>query len=227
MEIYVNGRLTQVHVERKRIRNMYLRVNPDCGLRISCAKSVSEARIRQFIESKESWIIKAQMCVKNKERVHQEGAESPVIWWLGEKKYVRYVEAARDRIIMEGDIMTFYLKDFSEERITKTFRKYASQQLLIMAEESRGQWDDAVCRKHRLPLPSIHTRYMTSRWGVCKPSEHKITLSIRLIHYPREAFESVLLHEYVHFLVQNHSSAFYAHVCRLMPQYDLWNGYLK
>jgi len=227
MEVYINGRLTQAHVERKRIRNMYLRVNPDGSLRISCAKSVSEARIRQFIESKESWIIKAQMRVKNKERVHQEGAESPVIWWLGEKKYVRYVEAARDRIIMEGDIMTFYLKDFSEERITKTFRKYASQQLLIMAEESRGQWDDAVCRKHRLPLPSIHTRYMTSRWGVCKPSEHKITLSIRLIHYPREAFESVLLHEYVHFLVQNHSSAFYAHVYRLMPQYDLWNGYLK
>ena len=227
MEINVNGRLTQVHVERKRIRNMYLRVNPDGSLRISCAKSVSEARIRQFIQSKENWIAKALSSVRKKETVNQEGTDSPVIWWLGEKKYVRYVEASRDRIVMEGDIMTFFLKDFSEERITKTFRKYASDQLMIMADESRGQWDEAICRKHHMPLPSIHTRYMTSRWGVCKPSEHKITLSIRLIHYPREAFESVLLHEYVHFLVQNHSSAFYTEVYRHMPQYDRWNGLLK
>ena len=227
MEVYVNGRLTQVHVERKRIRNMYLRVNPDGSLRISCAKSVSEARIRQFIQSKEGWIAKALTSVRKKETVNQEGTDSPVIWWLGTKKYVRYVEASRDRIVMEGDIMTFFLKDFSEERITKMFRKYASEQLMIMADESRGQWDEAICRKHHLPLPSIHTRFMTSRWGVCKPAEHKITLSIRLIHYPREAFESVLLHEYVHFLVQNHSSAFYAEVYRHMPKYDLWNGYLK
>ena len=212
MEVYVNGRLTQVHVERKRIRNMYLRVNPDGSLRISCAKSVSEARIRQFIQSKENWIAKALASTRKKETVNQEGTDSPVIWWLGEKKYVRYVEASRDRIVMEGDIMTFFLKDFSEERITKTFRKYASEKLNAMADESRVQWDEAICLKHHLPLPSIHTRFMTSRWGVCKPSEHKITLSIRLIHYPREAFESVLLHEYVHFLVQNLSSAFYAEV---------------
>ncbi|MBQ1532538.1 MAG: DUF45 domain-containing protein, partial [Solobacterium sp.] len=143
MEIYVNGRLTQVHVERKRIRNMYLRINPDGSLRISCAKSVSEARIRQFIQSKESWIAKALSSVRKKETVNQEGTDSPVIWWLGEKKFVRYVEASRDKIVMEGDIMTFFLKDFSEERITKTFRKYASEQLMIMADESRGQWDEA------------------------------------------------------------------------------------
>ena len=64
MEVYVNGRLTQVHVERKRIRNMYLRVNPDGSLRISCAKSVSETRIRQFIQSKEGWIAKALTSVR-------------------------------------------------------------------------------------------------------------------------------------------------------------------
>ena len=60
---------------------------------------------------------------------------------------------------------------------------------------------------------------MKSRWGVCFPNKHSITLSTRLIHYPVECFEYVLLHEYAHFLVPNHSKEFYEVIEKYMPDY--------
>lgn len=228
MKVTIGGTDRVVHIEKKRrMKNMYLRVNQDGSLRVTCPYGIPEAQIRGFINEKENWILKASMHQKRREVLDQEGTASPVIWWLGEKKYVRYEQASRDHIQIDGDILTYYLKDFSEERISAVFRKYAAEKIRDMIAESRGEWDREICMKHGLPLPVFQVRYMTSRWGVCKPSDHKITMSTRLIHYPREAFESVLLHEYVHFLVPNHSARFYQIVRHYMPLYDRYNGLLK
>ncbi|MEG0292403.1 MAG: M48 family metallopeptidase [Anaerovoracaceae bacterium] len=58
-------------------------------------------------------------------------------------------------------------------------------------------------------MPSVKVRYMTSRWGSCRPSKKSITLNVRLINYPIEVLEYVIVHELVHFIVCNHSSEFY------------------
>ena len=82
-------------------------------------------------------------------------------------------------------------------------------------------------RDHFLKEPEISIRYMTSKWGVCYPQKAKIVLSTRLIHYPVECMEYVLLHEYVHFLVPNHSRTFYDTVRRHMPDYAFRKKLLK
>lgn len=228
MKAYIGGTEREVHIEKKRrMKNMYLRVNRDGSLRITCPYGITDAQIQHFIREKENWILKVTAHQKRREVLDREGTDSPVIWWLGEKKYVRYEQAAKDHILMDGDIMTFYLKDFSRERISSVFRKYAAAEIRDMIAESREVWDREICMRNNLPLPVFQIRYMTSRWGVCKPSDHKITMSVRLIHYPREAFESVLLHEYVHFLVPDHSARFYQIVRHYMPMYDRYNGLLK
>jgi Predicted NADH:ubiquinone oxidoreductase, subunit RnfA len=37
--------------------------------------------------------------------------------------------------------------------------------------------------------------FMTSRWGSCTPARSHISMSVRLIHYPKECLDYVLLHE--------------------------------
>ena len=41
----------------------------------------------------------------------------------------------------------------------------------------------------------------------------------RLIHYPVEFIEYVILHEFAHFVHPNHSRAFYALIEKYMPDY--------
>ena len=68
---------------------------------------------------------------------------------------------------------------------------------------------------------------MKSRWGSCNPGKRVITLNKRLLSYPPEALEYVVLHEYVHFLHPNHQKGFYELLGRLMPDYAQRRALLK
>ena len=227
MEVMIGGKMLTVQVLYKRNKHMYLRVQDDGSLKITCPLRTTDASILRFLHEKEAWIISAVIHRKKAEEIHKEGIDGPVIYWLGEKKYVRYEQSKKDSVFIDGDIMTFYLKDTEEQRIQRVFRKYASIRLEEMIRESRESWDEQICEAYRLPLPEINVKHMKSRWGVCYPQKRRITLSLRLIHYPEQAFRYVLLHEYVHLLVPNHSADFYRIVQRFMPHYKEYRALLK
>jgi len=71
-----------------------------------------------------------------------------------------------------------------------------------------------------LQYPEVKVRYMTTRWGSCRPWKNAITLNSRLIDAPRESAEYVVLHEFVHFIHPNHSKQFYELVAELMPDWQ-------
>ncbi|MEG1630218.1 MAG: M48 family metallopeptidase, partial [Erysipelotrichaceae bacterium] len=73
--------------------------------------------------------------------------------------------------------------------------------------------------EYDIPSPSLKIRTMSSRWGSCIPDKQQITLNRRLIHYPIEFIEYVVLHELVHFVQPNHSKTFYAIVENHMSDY--------
>lgn len=67
--------------------------------------------------------------------------------------------------------------------------------------------------------PIIKVRSMTSRWGVCAPAKRQITFALQLYSQPPAAQIYVVVHEYCHFLVPNHSPAFWAEVEKLLPDW--------
>lgn len=75
--------------------------------------------------------------------------------------------------------------------------------------------------------PVLRVRLMKSRWGSCCPETHTITLNKRLLNYPLEAAEYVVLHEYIHFIHPDHQKGFYALLSRLMPDYTRRRALLK
>ena len=72
---------------------------------------------------------------------------------------------------------------------------------------------------YHLEFPDVKIRDMKSRWGSCTPAKNSITLNRKLIHYPFEFIEYVVLHEFVHFIQPNHSKAFYNIIENYMPDY--------
>ena len=75
--------------------------------------------------------------------------------------------------------------------------------------------------------PTIKVRDMTSRWGVCVPARRQITFALQLYHMPPAAQIYVVVHEYCHFLVADHSPAFWAEVERLLPDWKARRALLK
>lgn len=58
-----------------------------------------------------------------------------------------------------------------------------------------------------------------TRFGSCS-SQNSITFSLRLMDYPREAIDYVVVHELAHIRHKNHSREFYFFVARVMPDYQ-------
>ncbi len=75
--------------------------------------------------------------------------------------------------------------------------------------------------------PTIKVRDMSSRWGVCCMSKRQITFALQLYNMPAAAQIYVVVHEYCHFLVPNHSRAFWAEVEKLLPDWKARRELLK
>ena len=72
---------------------------------------------------------------------------------------------------------------------------------------------------YKVKKPELKFRKMKSRWGSCNYSRGTITLSTNLIYCTKEQIYYVIVHEYSHLLVHNHSREFYDIVSRFVPDY--------
>ena len=70
-------------LERKNIKNMYLRVLPPNGeVKVSAPQFVSDEDISNFIKSRKEWILKKQELIKNNE------IKAPLKYLNGENHYL-------------------------------------------------------------------------------------------------------------------------------------------
>ena len=57
---------------------------------------------------------------------------------------------------------------------------------------------------------------MKSRWGSCS-SKNNISLNIGLVNLPIDLQEYVMIHEFVHTMIKNHSSDFWNMLESILP----------
>ena len=65
-----------------------------------------------------------------------------------------------------------------------------------------------------------------TRFGSCSP-KNRLSFSFRLMRYPSEAVEYVVVHELAHIRHKNHGAAFYREVERFLPDWRSRNALLK
>jgi predicted metal-dependent hydrolase len=159
--------------------------------------------------------------------VNYEGEYGEKIYWLGRAYETRTVISRREGMLVSEDTLIFLVKEDTKERMEKVFLAAAKERMERFMEDLRGQWDSRICDANRIDYPVIKIRNMKSRWGSCSMQKKEIHMSLQLIHYPPQCIDAVLLHEYAHLLVPNHSKAFYAIVLRHMPQYWQIHSLLK
>lgn len=218
MKILLNDSEFNVEIERKRIKNMYLRVRLDHTLFITAHPSVPQHQIEAFIESRKDWILKTFEKETKREKQNRKGINGPILFLLGEKKYVRYEIAKRSHVLLDEDVITFYVPEINDSEIMKAFQSFAKPYLMKILDIQRVRWD-RVMEMYRVNLPTIKIKSMTSKWGSCLVEKSLITMNLSLIHYPLECIDYVLWHEYVHLIVPNHSKRFYDLLAHHMPEY--------
>ena len=72
----------------------------------------------------------------------------------------------------------------------------------------------------------ITIRNQTSRWGSCS-SAGNLNYNWKLVRMPEKVMDYVVIHELAHRKEMNHSARFYQIVEQQMPDYRIWQKWLK
>lgn len=95
---------------------------------------------------------------------------------------------------------------FSEEEIKEVILNKCQKAYLYFKEKG-------------IEYPEIKFRKMVSRWGSCHPEKRILTFNTNLMYAPEECIWYVVLHEFTHFLVANHSDKFYRELELVCPEW--------
>lgn len=206
-----NGIITYT-LTYKQVKNINLRIN-SCGeVFVSANPFVTREMVDAFVAEKEQWILKKLQGVSRKPSLIEENR----IQLLGNSLRIRRIQSSHALVYYSED--TFYVQYEKKEQCEQLIRSYLDQ-LCIDIFHDIALLTCKRMRAYHIPMPQIKLRLMKSQWGNCKPAQQLITLNKRLIHYPVEFIEYVILHEFAHFVHPNHSKAFYAVIEQYMPDY--------
>ena len=209
-------------LERKKVKNINLRVKPDCTVYVSAPSRVTVREIEGFIRSKSRYIRRATEYYRTRpktEKAEMKYVSGEKIKLLGTDVELKIVQDIREYSERDGSKLYIHVKDKDDAgRRKKLF----------------SAWLDEICREiftdimhdvHEnfsefgLQFPLLKLRTMTSRWGSCHPYKKVITLNRRLIEAPRHCIEQVVTHEFCHFVHPDHSKDFYALLQRMYPEW--------
>lgn len=194
----INGDELEVVVERKKIKNIYFRINDNKEIYVTCPRLVRDSEIRKLLKDN----------IKSLERMYKkvlkDNAKSDKVLLLGNE--LEFIESKRIKFVDRAaygpsvDAINAYL----EKKSLKVFQ----DRLDIIAPTFSN-----------LPKFRLRTRKMKSRWGVCNKGSMTVTLNTLLIHKKVSLIDYVIVHELSHWEHMDHSPAFWREVEKHYPNY--------
>ena len=198
----------------KQVKNINMRISSKGEVVVSANPFVPMDKIDDFVSSKVSWIVKHQKSMQ--ERSQKSMIDDKHIVLFGNSLKIRKTTGKYNHVSYDKDTLYVQCKEQADpEKVIRQFLdKLCKDVFLDIATLPFRSLSD-----YHLEFPDVKIRDMKSRWGSCTPAKNSITLNRKLIHYPFEFIEYVVLHEFVHFIQPNHSKAFYNIIENYMPDY--------
>ncbi len=197
----------------KNIKRINLRVNKN-GVMVSAPFFTSKAKIDTFVASKHDWILK-QLSYHEKHTQIQKVDYNYDLFIFNETYQIVFKNEIINPILRDNKL---FINNHKKEHYKSIINRFLKDLLLETISEIKVEFDD-ILKFHQKDLPMIIVKDLKSKWGICYPKENKIIINLQLIHYSKKALKYVLLHEYLHLIVPNHSSQFYQLVNQYCPNY--------
>lgn len=210
MKYELDNEIYNVLIEKKNNKNLYIRVKEDLTILVTANYLTSKKQIIDVLNNNQEYLRK--MIVKRK----QELEKSKYILYLG-NKYDLVFSNLFDSV--EVDNNKIYAKDKTQ------FDKWYKKQMQKLFEEHYELLYNSF--EENIPHFRMRIREMKTRWGVCNVKSKTVTLNARLIEYPLEALDYVIVHELSHLIHFNHSKSFWNLVEKYKPDYKKIRKLLK
>lgn len=201
----------------QRCKRIGIKLKSDGRVELLAPEKVSLTQLRAAYKSFEPWLagqLKKLSAIPPEERTHNfEFKPGGIFFFCGKSYVLKYVPESSSKVIAlnEDCLLTPNDDPLAIRSMLEAFyRRHARRIITARLEEFSRQFGFS-CRK-------ININGANRRFGSCN-SRKELNFSWRLIMYPMELIDLVILHECSHFREMNHSPAFYRVLAEYMPDH--------
>jgi len=205
-----------VEVSRKDIKNLHLYVKPPDGkVTVSAPLAMSNETIERFVHTKISWIKeKKNKYITQSRKSKREYVSGETLYVWGKQYYLQIKYGKRNSLALLDDNAIFTVKKESTvEQREKFIREWYRKQLKEEITRLLPKWEKIT----GLKCNTWQIKYMTTRWGSCKPKAKKLCFNLQLAKKTPECLEYIILHELTHILEKYHNDKFKSFLDKYMP----------
>lgn len=216
-QLVING--LEVELEKKRIKNMYLKILPPEGkIHISAPQRISEEEIRRFVLSKLDWIEEQQGKIRqrnfSKELQYITGEEIPV--WGRTLLLQLDMNGKRNSVIVTSTQIYLTVKDVNTiQKRKKVLDDWYRKALVQQLPDCIAKWELLIGVKSS----GYQIRDMKTRWGTCNIRTGQVCFNLQLAKKHPKCLEYVVVHELVHLLEKSHNHIFKAYMDKYLPEW--------
>ena len=221
--IVLNGIKLSYTLERKRVKNVNLRVRGG-EIFVSAPRWVSAATVEALLRERADFILGALERTEKTSLSCEDGAALP---YRGGTLTLRLERGGKNALRIEGALLRAALRDPSDpESVRRALEGwYRAESERLCRDRLDALWPQFAAMG--VPRPQMRMRSMRSAWGVCHPKKGYVTFNALLAAVPDVCLEYVVAHELTHFLHADHSPAFYAALAHVIPDWKKRRGTLR
>ena len=213
-----------------RAKKLQIRIRPDGSLQITAPSFVSGKTVRDFLLEMIPWVRRTLPGVRRRAAAAKKAdlrfPETVSLAFLRETFRTKYwwqdkcwTAARLDR---ETGVLIFSGCVLDRESVLAAFSELLKRTALAVCPEELARLSEQTGISFR----SCSIRMQRSRWGSCS-AKRNISLNAKLLFFPPEIVEYVMIHELCHLREMNHSADFWRQVASFLPDWKTRRSNLK
>jgi predicted metal-dependent hydrolase len=214
----LGGHSVEYELRRSRRRTIGFSVDAG-GLRVTAPRWVTVGEIESALDDKSAWILRKLVEWREhaKRRAHLgvRWEDGGTVAFLGRTLTLR-LDGAGGMLSLDGDLLRVGLPPEADaEQLRDTVQAWLQGQARSLFAQRLPLYTARLGRQPaRWALSSARTR-----WGSCAP-DGSIRLNWRLVHFPVEIVDYVIVHELAHLKEMNHGPRFWSAVQAMLPEFE-------
>ncbi len=202
----------KIEITRKRIKNIYIRVDERGIIKISAPYKTPDFVIHELVEKKRKKLM--EIVEKRKESLI-DFSTAKTIPYLGKPIKVKKIKSDKDSVVFKNNELLIYLKEFEKTKIEKLIFEWYFQETEKVVKQLISKFSPFINEE----INRITIKKMKNRWGSCNSTKGYLNFNVKLIEKPLKGIEYVVVHELVHLIHGNHGREFYNTLGSILPDW--------
>jgi hypothetical protein len=206
-------------------KRVSIKIEPPNQVLVVAPKRTPKKILDKFVKEQSAWITKQLARMVQKQDSIESNTQVLIFGKTYQKKF-GFNHNLPIGILFTNNQILFNFPDSNTLQKNKLVKSELEIFLKKTARKYLQEKTKALAEKMQVKYKKITLRNQKTRWGSCS-SNNTLSLNWRLVHYPPEIIDYVLVHELAHLIHHNHSKKFWELVALYDPKYRQHKNYLK